>query len=91
MKSKPSKAPEEGTGKFGMKSIFQDCIFKYALFYNLEVLVVDFQKQQINSTYVLYCYLHGNEGNNSFNCRNLATASYAGNQSTARKRSDNRE
>jgi hypothetical protein len=38
-----------------------------------------------------HCYLHGNEGNNSFNCRNLATASYAGNHSTARKRSDNRE
>jgi hypothetical protein len=38
-----------------------------------------------------HCYLHGNEGNNSFNRRNLATASYAGNQFTARKRSDNRE
>jgi hypothetical protein len=38
-----------------------------------------------------HCYLHGNEGNNSFNCRNLATASYAGNQSTARKRTSTTE
>jgi hypothetical protein len=54
-KSKPSKKPEEGSEKFGMKSIFQACIYKYALFSNFEVQVVDFQKQQINSTYVLYC------------------------------------
>jgi hypothetical protein len=38
-----------------------------------------------------HCYFHGNEGNNSFNCRNLATVSYAGNQSTARKRTSTTE
>jgi hypothetical protein len=38
-----------------MKLIFQDCIYKYALLSNFEVQVVDFQKQQINSKYILYC------------------------------------
>jgi hypothetical protein len=48
-KSKLSKKPEEGSEKFGMKSIFQACIYKYALFSKFEIQ--DFQKQQINSTY----------------------------------------